>query len=347
MNKKVSILVPVYNVESSLDKCVQSILKQTYNNFELVLVDDCSTDNSLSMCYEYAEKDKRIKVIKKESHTCLSDVRNIGIENATGEYIMFVDSDDFVYETFVEDMVEAIENKNVDVVRCKALEHKKDGSTCIENHRGYENKILRNNEFRELIPHLVTLDDNIACYSWALIIKKNVLNIRFNPSSYCLQDTIFFVELLLKSVSSIYFLDKPLYEYCFNKKGTSHNGEIYFKYIDGLVNVKKRIKMLLKEDNLLSKELEKKINNFVIEICFSKTQSLLDTSVFNIAKSLKQIFNMKELRAISKNMDKSCLITRKLIRYYLIKMRLYFLTALLIKMKGKMRLSFSRVNQST
>lgn len=341
MENKVSILVPVYNVELSLDKCIQSILKQTYKNFELVIVDDGSTDNSLSMCYEYAKKDKRIKIIKKESHTCLSDVRNIGIENATGEYIMFVDSDDYVCETFVKDMVEAIENKNVDVVRCKAWEHKRNGSTGIENHRGYENKILRNNEIRELIPHLVTLDDNIACYSWALIIKKDVLNIRFNPSSYCLQDTIFFVELLLKSVSTIYFLDKPLYEYCFNKNGTSNNGKIYFKYIDGLVNVEKRIKTLLKEHNLLSKVLEQKINNYIIEICFSKTQSILDTSVFNIAKSLKRIFNMKELQAISKNMDKSCLITRKLIRYYLIKMRLYFLTALLIKMKGKMRPSFS------
>lgn len=334
MDKKVSILVPVYNVELSLDKCIQSILKQTYKNFELVIVDDGSTDNSLSMCYEYAKKDKRIKIIKKESHTCLSDVRNIGIENATGEYIMFVDSDDYVCETFVEDMVEAIENKNVDVVRCKAWEHNKDGSTSIENLRGYENRILKNDEIKELIPHLVTLDVNIACYSWALIIKKNVLNIRFNPSTYCLQDTIFFVELLLKSVSSIYFLDKPLYEYCFNKNGTSNNGKIYFKYIDGLVNVEKRIKTLLKEHNLLSKELEKKINYFIIEACFSKTQSLLGTSVFNIAKSLRQIFKKKELQTISKNMDRSCLNTRKLIRYYLIKMRLYFLTALLIKMKG-------------
>lgn len=334
MDKKVSILVPVYNVELSLDKCIQSILKQTYKNFELVIVDDGSTDNSLSMCYEYAKKDKRIKIIKKESHTCLSDVRNIGIENATGEYIMFVDSDDYVCETFVEDMVEAIENKNVDVVRCKAWEHNKDDSTSIENLRGYENRILKNDEIKELIPHLVTLDDNIACYSWALIIKKNVLNIRFNPSTYCLQDTIFFVELLLKSVSSIYFLDKPLYEYCFNKNGTSNNGKIYFKYIDGLVNVEKRIKTLLKEHNLLSKVLEQKINYFIIEACFSKTQSLLGTSVFNIAKSLRQIFKKKELQTISKNMDRSCLNTRKLIRYYLIKMRLYFLTALLIKMKG-------------
>lgn len=334
MDKKVSILVPVYNVELSLDKCIQSILKQTYKNFELILVDDGSTDNSLSMCYEYAEKDKRIKIIKKESHTCLSDVRNVGIENATGEYIMFVDSDDYVCETFVEDMVEAIENKNVDVVRCKAREHKKDGSTSIENLRGYENRILKNNEIRELIPHLITRNDNIACYSWVLIIKKNVLNIRFNPSTYCLQDAVFFVELLLKSVSSIYFLDKPLYEYCFNKNGTSNNANIYFKYIDGLVNVEKRIKMVLKEHNLLSKELEQKLNNFIIDVCFSKTQSLLDTSVFNIAKSLRQIFRKKELQAISKNMDKSCLNTRKLIRYYLIKMRLYFLTALLIKMKG-------------
>ena len=186
-----------------------------------------------------------------------------------------------------------------------------------------------------MIPHLITDVDNIACYSWALIIRKNILNIRFNPTSYCLQDTVFFVELLLKSASSIYFLDKPLYEYCFNKNGTSHNGNIFFKYIDGLINNDARIKELLREHNLLNKELEKKLNNFIIERCFSKAQSLLDTSVFNIAKSLKHIFKKKELQAISKNMDKSILIRRKQIRFYLIKMHSYFLTALLIKIKAK------------
>lgn len=335
MGKKVSVLVPIYNVEHFFGRCIQSILNQTYKNIEVILVDDCSSDNSLSICYEYAKKDKRIKVFKKESHTCLSDVRNVGIENATGEYIMFVDSDDYVCETFVEDMVSAIESKKVDVVRCKAKEHSKTGHIFIENLRGYENKVLKKSDFKEFIPHLVTDVDNIACYSWALIIRRSILNIRFNPTSYCLQDTVFYVELLLKSASSIYFLDKPLYEYCFNKNGTSHNGKIYFWYIDGLINTEQRIKTILKEHNLLSKELEQKTNNFIIERCFSKTQSLLDTSVFNIAKSLKQIFKKKELQAISKNMNKAILNRRKKIRYYLIKMHLYFLTAFLIKLKAK------------
>ena len=128
MKKKVSVLVPIYNVEHFLDRCIQSILNQTYKNIEVILVDDCSSDNSLSICYEYAKKDERVKVIKKETHTVVSDVRNLGLENSTGDYVMFVDSDDYVCETFVEDMVEAIENKNVDFVRCKACKHRKEGS---------------------------------------------------------------------------------------------------------------------------------------------------------------------------------------------------------------------------
>lgn len=335
MENKVSILVPVYNVELSLDKCIQSILKQTYKNFELVIVDDGSTDNSLSMCYEYAKKDKRIKIIKKESHTCLSDVRNIGIENATGEYIMFVDSDDYVCETFVKDMVEAIENKNVDVVRCKAWEHNKDGSTSIENLRGYENRILKNDEIKELIPHLVTLHENIGCYSWVLIIRRNILNIRFNPAIYCRQDAVFLVELLLKTVSSIYFLDKPLYNYCINENGITRDSKRFFTFVDGFINSDKEIKKILREYNLLNKDLEQKMNNNVIESIFGRTQSLLGTSVFNISNSLKQIFKKKELQDVFKNTNKSYLSPQKRIRYHLINRHLYFLTALLLKIKAK------------
>lgn len=334
MEKKVSILVPVFNVEPFLDRCIQSILNQTYTNIEVILVDDCSSDNSLSMCYEYAQKDKKIKVIKKESHTCLSDVRNIGIENATGEYIMFVDSDDYVCETFVKDMVEAIETKKVDVVRCKARLHGKDGSTRIEDFLGYEDQVLRAEKIKELIPHLVTLENNIHCYSWALILRKNIVNIRYKQTAYCRQDAVFFVELLLNSISSIYFLDKPLYEYCFNGNGTTHSSRIYFKFIEGLINSDAEIKKILKEHDLLNKKLEQSINNTVIDIFWGKTQMLSKNSIFNIYKSLKQAFKIKELQTISKNIDKTCLSAKKLIRYYLIKMHLYFLMAIYVKISN-------------
>ena len=94
-NELITIIVPVYKVEKYLDRCVQSIVDQTYTNLEIILVDDGSPDNCPKMCDEWAKKDKRIKVIHKQNGG-LSDARNAGLEKAKGKYVGFVDSDDYV-----------------------------------------------------------------------------------------------------------------------------------------------------------------------------------------------------------------------------------------------------------
>lgn len=97
----ISVIVPVYNVENYLCKCVDSIINQTYNNLEIILVDDGSTDGSASICDEYVLKDSRVKVIHKENGG-VSSARNIGIAEASGEYICFVDSDDWLELDYFE-----------------------------------------------------------------------------------------------------------------------------------------------------------------------------------------------------------------------------------------------------
>lgn len=103
MNKLISLVVPVYNVEKYLDKCLETITKQTYSKLEIILVDDGSTDLSGKKCDEWEKKDARIKVIHKENGG-LSSARNAGIDVATGEYITFVDSDDFIDYKMIEEL---------------------------------------------------------------------------------------------------------------------------------------------------------------------------------------------------------------------------------------------------
>ena len=100
-NELISIIVPVYKVEKYLEKCVKSILKQTYTNLEIILVDDGSPDKCGQLCDELAKTDDRIKVFHKENGG-LSDARNFGVERANGEYIGFVDSDDYIHESMYE-----------------------------------------------------------------------------------------------------------------------------------------------------------------------------------------------------------------------------------------------------
>ena len=101
MDKLISVIVPIYNVEKYLTKCIESIINQTYKNLEIILVDDGSPDKSPIICDEYAKKDNRIKVIHKKNGG-LSDARNYGMSLATGEYISFIDSDDYIDEEMYE-----------------------------------------------------------------------------------------------------------------------------------------------------------------------------------------------------------------------------------------------------
>lgn len=117
MSKIISIIVPVYNVEQYLKTCMESILNQTYQDIEVILVDDGATDSSGKMCDYYAAADKRVKVIHKENGG-LSDARNKGISQASGEYIMFVDSDDIVSLDYVEYLWNMLEDTSADIAIC-------------------------------------------------------------------------------------------------------------------------------------------------------------------------------------------------------------------------------------
>lgn len=117
MEKCVSVIVPIYNVEPYLKRAVDSIIDQTYSRLEIILVDDGSPDSCGKICDDYAKKDNRIKVIHK-ANGGLSDARNAGLDIATGDYIAFVDSDDYIAEDFVKTLLAELEKHDADVSMC-------------------------------------------------------------------------------------------------------------------------------------------------------------------------------------------------------------------------------------
>lgn len=120
MNPMISVIVPIYNVEKYLARCVDSIVNQTYKNLEIILVDDGSPDLCPQMCNDYAEKDSRIKVVHKKNGG-LSDARNAGMAVATGEYISFIDSDDYVSDDFFECLLDVMNKENSDIAECSVV----------------------------------------------------------------------------------------------------------------------------------------------------------------------------------------------------------------------------------
>lgn len=134
----ISIIVPIYNTEKYLKRCIESILNQTYKNIELLLIDDGSTDNSLKICEEYALKDDRIRVFHKENGG-QGSARNMGIENAKGEYIGFVDSDDYISPQMYEILLNDIETYDADISSCRTGHTEDFDVTGTDEIRIYEN----------------------------------------------------------------------------------------------------------------------------------------------------------------------------------------------------------------
>lgn len=122
MEPLISVIVPVYNVEKYLVKCIDTIINQTYKNLEILLIDDGSTDNSLKICMSYAEKDSRIRVLKKENGG-QGSARNVGLDICKGEYISFIDSDDWIEIDMMESMYEAINKNNAQLSVCGLLSY--------------------------------------------------------------------------------------------------------------------------------------------------------------------------------------------------------------------------------
>jgi glycosyltransferase involved in cell wall biosynthesis len=129
---EVSIIVCIYNAEKYLSRCIDSIIAQTFTHFECILIDDGSTDNSLSICERYRQSDDRIIVIHQEN-SGVSAARNKGIEVARGKYIFFVDSDDYIQQNMYEKLVAAINDSDTDAVCCGYTENKKPYALCNED----------------------------------------------------------------------------------------------------------------------------------------------------------------------------------------------------------------------
>ena len=136
--KKVSVIIPVYNVKEYVEKCVETVIKQTYSNLEIILVDDGATDGSGEICDKLACKDQRIEVIHKKNGG-LSDARNAGLKVVTGEYYLFVDSDDWISVNMVKRLVDCAEKEDADIVCCGFFDVMKDEIINIPDNLDVQN----------------------------------------------------------------------------------------------------------------------------------------------------------------------------------------------------------------
>ncbi len=177
---KISVIIPIYNVEKFLRECIDSVVEQTYTDLEIILVDDGSPDNCGAICEEYAKTDARIKVIHKENGG-LSDARNEGIAIATGDYITFVDSDDFLSRDAIEYMWALISENLADVSVCQKFLIDEEGK-ALKDKRKYKNAVYFGNE-KCMKAYMSSA--NIGSVAWAKLYKREIFSrLRFPKGKY-------------------------------------------------------------------------------------------------------------------------------------------------------------------
>ena len=201
-----SIIVPVYNVEKYLSECIDSVLRQTFTDYELILVDDGSKDESGKICDQYAEKDNRIKVIHK-GNGGQSSARNRGVQQSSGEYIVFLDSDDFISEdTFLQDIKETSAETDVIVYRYKKyFEDGREEEVAVPS--------VTSTEKNEFLRQLV-IGDAFFCSCWSKSVKASLLkenSILFDESLRC-EDMDWYYSVV-QVAQTFAFIDKPFVSY--------------------------------------------------------------------------------------------------------------------------------------
>lgn len=237
-NPTISIIIPIYNTEKYLRRCLDSIVAQTYKDFECILVDDGSTDGSDKICDEYAAKDKRFKSFHNENHG-VGYTRNFGIDRTNGEFISFVDSDDWLNEKFYERLIPEIEKS--DLVYLSDIFHYSDNT--IVTHQLPNSIFTGRNDIEKT---LLYLKENNAQYpffgfTWNKIFKANIIkdhSIKFIENLTICEDEIFTDEYC-KYISSLTLLSDTLYNYKCDILGLTKRKKNNFEFkllINGIKN---------------------------------------------------------------------------------------------------------------
>lgn len=287
----ISVIVPVYKVEPYLDRCVQSIVDQTYRDLEIILVDDGSPDNCPGMCDVWAKKDRRIKVIHK-SNGGLSDARNVGMTYAKGEYISFVDSDDWIDSRFIEFLFNAVCEHKSELAACDVSFVLDDTIWMEDTTREYSGQLFSTEAALESLIH----GRLFRAVAWNKLYLRDILK----EESFkvgCLHEDEFFTYRVLAKCKRPVFVAVPLYAY--RQREGSITKSYSLKRLDCLDAILERLLFLKREYPALY--LEDKVT--FCKLCINMYCDILlhsfaeeEIAKKRIKKSRYEIhFNVKEL----------------------------------------------------
>lgn len=294
---KVSIIVPVYNVEKYLNRCIDSIIKQTFENIEIILVDDGSTDNSSKICDEYALKDHRIKVIHK-ANGGLSEARNYGIDVATGDYLLFVDSDDYIDVNLIKNLEQYMDNQ-LDVIKFKIIRVDEYGKEIKKVDGPIFEELSGEKAFKELVFH----DELLECACVYLFKKSLIINNNFKFALGAEHEDFGLIPLIIITAKSMVSVDNYGYYYVQSNNSITRNqnyDRTLKRFNDSLIHYDNMINFI--EGQNISKKTREDIKTYYTNAIILKLAELKKQDITIYIKRIKsrkmikniQVHNLKQ-----------------------------------------------------
>lgn len=307
----ISIIVPIYNVESYVEECIQSIIKQTYKNLDIILIDDGSKDSSGEICEKYKKIDSRICVVHQENQG-LSSARNTGLKLANGEYIQFIDGDDFISVDMIENLYEIMEKEHADIVTCSSYTYK-NGEIVKKEYSKSINIYNKEEAIKEII-----LDKKIRFYAWDKLYKKTLWkDIKF-PEGRRFED-IAVTPIVIKNADKVVFYDCPLYYYRIRTGSimSQKSKEQQLEYIESVLETNNYLRNNVKgiEDYVDYNIVHATINVFYVIGKYNLVELEKEEIIQKMYERTKEI--MKD-QSKEQFINKCCYNIKKIHLYYLV-----------------------------
>ncbi len=268
----ISIIVPVYNVENYIRRCVDSLINQTYKNLEIILIDDGSPDNSGVICDEYAQRDSRVKVIHKENGG-VSSARNVGLDEVMGDYVGFLDSDDYIDLFMYEELYNNLVDNGTDISICGLAQENINGE-FIPHYVGEMSEVF---DRAQTIAQMLKQVKYTCSLCDKLFSVKLIGDTRFDENISHNEDLLFVYQLMRNSKKAVY-TPKPMYYYCNNEQSASR------------VSFSDKNTTMLKAQTLVLEDIRENIP----EIYDVALTEYVKTAIFNLTAIAKSGYSNKE-----------------------------------------------------
>lgn len=290
--KKISVILPVYNSEKYISKCLDSLISQTYKSIEVIVINDGSIDNSLKIINDYVKKNTNIKVINKKNEG-VSIARRVGLNVVTGDYITFIDSDDFIDEKMYEQMIKVALQNNADIVECGYIFH--DENNTVINIKGLKKTKMIGQE--ECLRNFLT-GNNSENFLWNKIYKRELFK-NLDTGNYSFSEDFLWNVILHDRCKKKITLEETYYHYLKNMSGACNSGNIK-KKLEGIGAAKEALQYMENNNSSFVPYIIKYLLDYIICIYKENKNSGGQEQKYKsiILKEYKDNLNVKKLKKI-------------------------------------------------